>query len=222
VAVGPSRAFPAPYGGGVTHHATGPTVGFDLDLTLIDARGGISRMFTLLSAEFGLELDGDHFAANLGPPLGDVLRDQYGFDEPLVQRLVRRYQQLYPEVVIAETKPMPGAEQALAAVRAAGGRTLVITGKYGPNAARHVEAFGWDVDHLSGDVFATAKGRVLRSEGAAVYVGDHIGDIVGARAAGAVAVAVATGPFDAHTLAEAGADVVLDDLTEFPGWLARR
>lgn len=206
----------------MTSHATGPTVGFDLDLTLIDARNGMSRVFALLSVEFGLELDGDHFAANLGPPLDDVLRRQYGFDEPLIERLVRRYRELYPEVVIAATKPMPGAEQALAAVRAAGGRTLVVTGKYGPNAALHVEAFGWDVDHLSGDVFASAKGRVLRSEGAAVYVGDHIGDIVGARAAGAVAVAVTTGPFDARALAEAGADVVLDDLTEFPGWLAGR
>jgi phosphoglycolate phosphatase len=203
----------------VTHQ---PTIGFDLDLTLIDARRGISRMFTLLSAEFGVRLDGDRFAANLGPPLDAVLRDQYGFDEQLVSRLVRRYRELYPEVVIAETKPMPGADQALAAVRAKGGRTLVVTGKYGPNAALHVEAFGWEVDHLSGDVFATAKGRVLRSEGAAVYVGDHIGDIIGARAAGALAVAVATGPCDAGTLAEAGADVVLDDLTEFPGWLAAR
>lgn len=206
----------------MTQHRAGPTVGFDLDLTLIDARDGMIRMFEVLSAEFGLPLDGAHFAANLGPPLDDVLRDHYGFDEPLVDRLVRRFRGLYPEIVIAETKPMPGAGHALAAVRAGGGRTLVVTGKYGPNAALHVEAFGWDVDHLSGDVFAAGKGRVLRDQGASVYVGDHVGDIIGARAAGAVAVAVATGPFDATALADAGADVVLDDLTEFPGWLASR
>ncbi|MBQ6643123.1 MAG: HAD hydrolase-like protein, partial [Saccharopolyspora sp.] len=51
-------------------------------------------------------------------------------------------------------------------------------------------------------------------------VGDHLGDIVGAKTAGAVAVGVATGPYDAAALAEAGADVVLGDLTEFPRVLA--
>lgn len=205
----------------MSQHSTGPTVGFDLDLTLIDARGGIIRVFELLSTEFGVQLDGPHFAANLGPPVEQVLRG-YGFAEPLVDRLAHRYRELYPEVVIAETKPMPGAEQALAAVRAARGRTLVVTGKHGPNAVLHMEALGWDVDHVSGDVFAAAKGRVLLGEGASIYVGDHVGDVVGAKAAGAVAVAVATGPFEAAALADVGADVVLDDLTQFAGWLADR
>ncbi|KJK47073.1 haloacid dehalogenase, partial [Saccharothrix sp. ST-888] len=33
-------------------------------------------------------------------------------------------------------------------------------------------------------------------------------------------VGVTTGPYGAAELAEAGADVVLTDLTEFPAWLA--
>lgn len=73
---------------------------------------------------------------------------------------------------------------------------------------------------LRGDAFAAAKGEVLRAEGASVYVGDHLGDIAGARAAGAKAVAVATGPHTRAELAEAGADVVLDELSGFPAWLA--
>ncbi|GAA2810178.1 HAD family hydrolase [Saccharopolyspora taberi] len=196
------------------------TVGFDLDLTLIDPREGLVRAFAELGSEFGVPLDGEHFAANLGPPLPDALRARHDFDEPLVDRIVQRFRELYPAVVVPVTEPMPGAGEALAAVRAGGGRSLVVTGKYEPNAARHISALGWRVDHLSGDVFAAAKGTVLRAEGADVYVGDHLGDIVGAKAAGAVAVAVATGPYDAGALAEAGADVVLDDLTAFPDWLA--
>jgi len=43
--------------------------------------------------------------------------------------------------------------------------------------------------------------------------------VAGARAAGAVAVAVATGPCSVDELVEAGADVVLTDLLEFPDWL---
>lgn len=53
-----------------------------------------------------------------------------------------------------------------------------------------------------------------------MYVGDHTGDVRGARTAGALSVAVATGPCPADELLAAGADVVLDDLTAFPAWLA--
>ncbi|MFF9667505.1 HAD hydrolase-like protein, partial [Streptomyces althioticus] len=65
------------------------------------------------------------------------------------------------------------------------------------------------------------KGEALRANGASIYVGDHLGDIVGARHAEAVAVAVATGPYGADELRAAGADVVLADLTRFPEWLDR-
>jgi phosphoglycolate phosphatase len=46
-----------------------------------------------------------------------------------------------------------------------------------------------------------------------------VGDIAGARAADALAVGVASGPMSETELAQAGADVVLDDLTQFAGWL---
>src|SRR5690606_9440935 len=143
-----------------------------------------------------------------------------GFAEPEVQQLVDRFREIYPDVVIPATTPMPGADQALRAVRDAGGRVLVVTGKYQPNAALHLEALGWEVDRLAGDVFASAKGTVLREEGATIYVGDHLGDVRGAHAAGARSVAVATGPHSAAELAPAGADEVLADLTGFPAWLA--
>ncbi|WP_373420818.1 HAD family hydrolase, partial [Streptomyces scabiei] len=48
---------------------------------------------------------------------------------------------------------------------------------------------------------------------------DHTGDVRGARTAQAYAVAVTTGPCDERELSEAGADVVLTDLTAFPAWL---
>lgn len=158
------------------------TVGFDLDMTLIDPRPGMVRAIEALNAEFALSLDGEAFAAHLGPPLADTMRG-YGFDEPMVERLVNHFREIYPSVVVGATEPMPGAALALDAVREAGGRTLVITGKFEPNAALHLKAFGWDVDLLAGDVFAAAKGEVLREEGATIYVGDHLGDIVGAKTA---------------------------------------
>jgi len=67
-------------------------------------------------------------------------------------------------------------------------------------------------------VFGAAKGAALTEFGAQAYVGDHIADIEAARAAGAVSVAVATGPYTADELRDHGADVVLPDLTAFVAW----
>ncbi|WP_326566538.1 HAD hydrolase-like protein [Amycolatopsis rhabdoformis] len=198
----------------------GITVGFDLDMTLIDPRPGMVAAMNALGVESGLALDGEHFAANLGPPLDDILR---GFEAPeeRIPGLVDRFRVLYPELVVPITVALPGAAEALKAVRAAGGRTLVVTGKYGPNARLHVEALGLEVDELVGELWSTQKAVALKEHDARAYVGDHLGDVRGARAAGALAVGVATGPCTREELVAEGADVVFGSLTEFPGWFAR-
>ncbi|MFI9383988.1 HAD family hydrolase [Kutzneria sp. NPDC052558] len=195
------------------------TVGFDLDMTLIDARPGVAAAIDQVGAEFGVALDGADFASRLGPPLQDMFRDA-GMDEAIIPALMDRYRALYPTVVIATTVAMPGADEAMAAVRELGGRVVVITGKYEPNARLHVEALGWEIDHLRGELWSSAKGTVLREQGAAIYVGDHVGDMQGALEADAVAVAVTTGPCSRRELVDAGAEVVLTSLNEFPAWLS--
>jgi phosphoglycolate phosphatase len=195
------------------------TVGFDLDLTLIDARPGFIRTMAVLSEEIGVPLDGEAAARMMGPPLGEVLRT-IGAPEDGIDGYVARFRELYPRIAIASTTPMPGAEDALAAVRELGGRTMIVTAKYQQNARLHIEALGWEIDHVIGDLWSAGKAEALKLHGASVYVGDHIGDMNGAAAAGAIGVGVATGPCSKETLAEAGAHVVLASLTEFPGWLS--
>jgi phosphoglycolate phosphatase len=187
-------------------------------MTLIDPRPGMAAVLNEVGARTGHDLDGEHFAANLGPPL-DMTYREMGVPEEEIPELVTMFRALYPDFVIPNTVALPGAAQALAAVRELGGRTMVVTGKYRKNAALHLEALGWEVDHLFGELWSTGKAEALKLHGAAVYVGDHVGDMHGARAAGALAVGVLTGPCVAKELTEAGADVVLTDLTAFPGWL---
>ncbi|GLZ34322.1 hydrolase [Lentzea sp. NBRC 105346] len=195
------------------------TVGFDLDMTLIDPRPGMAACLNEVGTHTGHDLDGEHFAANLGPPL-DMIYREMGVPEAEIPDLVTLFRSLYPEIVIPRTVALPGAAQALAAVRSLGGRTMVVTGKYRKNAALHLEAFGWEVDHLFGELWSTGKAEALKLHGASIYVGDHVGDMHGARAAGALAVGVLTGPCSAQELTEAGADIVLNDLTSFPEWLS--
>jgi phosphoglycolate phosphatase len=194
------------------------TVGFDLDMTLIDPRPGMILAMDALGRETGLALDGAYFANNLGPPLDVVLRE-FGAPEERIPELVGRFRATYPEIVIPETVAMPGATESLDAIRELGGQSIVVTAKHAPNAAKHLVALGWQVDHLVGNLWAAAKADALRQHGATVYVGDHATDMRGALAAGAVAVGVTTGPCDADTLRAAGAHLVLPNLRGFPAWL---
>ncbi|HJQ46609.1 MAG TPA: haloacid dehalogenase-like hydrolase [Amycolatopsis sp.] len=197
----------------------GLTVGFDLDMTLIDPRPGMVAVMNALGAEAGLALDGEYFASHLGPPLDHVLRD-FGAPENRVPALVARFREIYPEIVIPGTIALPGAYEALAAVRRAGGKTVVVTGKYQPNAELHVKALGFEVDVLVGELWADGKAAALREHGVSAYTGDHLGDIRGALVAGVTPIGVATGPCTREELTAAGAEVVFDSLREFPGWLS--
>jgi phosphoglycolate phosphatase-like HAD superfamily hydrolase len=206
-------------------------VGFDLDMTLVDSALSITRTLQVALAEAGVEVEQDQIWPWVGVPLDVVLNALApGVD---VATTVARYRALYPIIGVPTITPLPGAAEALAAVESAGGTVVVVSAKV-PGAVRevleHVGMSRVEVGEASSDddrgarlvvggLFAAAKGTALREHDASVYVGDHPGDVEAARAGGAVSVAVATGPFDAGALAEAGADVVLPDLTGFPGWL---
>jgi pyridinium-3,5-biscarboxylic acid mononucleotide sulfurtransferase len=195
-------------------------VGFDLDMTLVDTRPGIVAALEALRAETGVPIDAAAVAARLGPPLDLMLSaDHPELDAPRLQELVDRFRALYPDLAIAPTLALAGAHEALAAVRAHGGRTLVVTGKHGPNALLHTDALAFDVDEVVGGRWGVGKGEVLREHGASVFVGDHVHDVEGARAAGATSVSVLTGSSTEAELRAAGTDAVLGSLAEFPAWL---
>ncbi|TRV74279.1 HAD family hydrolase [Streptomyces sp. 130] len=193
------------------------TVGFDLDMTLIDSRPGIKAVYEALVAETGTWIDTDLVVSRLGPPLEEELANWFpAADVPAV---ANRYRAMYPAYAIEPTLAMPGAREAIEAIREHGGRTMVVTAKYEPNAKLHLAHLGIEPDVVVGNLWAEQKAVALKEHGATVYVGDHVGDVRGARAANAVPVAVATGPCDAEELRTAGADTVLASLTELPAWL---
>jgi phosphoglycolate phosphatase len=187
-------------------------VGFDLDMTLLDTRPGIAATYRALSARTGVHVDADVAASRLGPPLRHEMARWFPADE--VPAAIATYRGLYPAHAIAPSRPLPGAVEAVAAVRAAGGRVVVVTAKHTPLALLHVRHVGLEVDAVVGDLWAEGKAEPLR--GGFAYVGDHVADVRAARAAGVRSIAVATGPCSAEELRAAGADDVLPDLTRFP------
>ncbi|MFJ3672049.1 HAD family hydrolase [Streptomyces sp. NPDC090106] len=201
----------------VSASVSAPTVGFDLDMTLIDSRPGIHACYRALAERTGTYIDADLAVTRLGPPLAEELINWFPAEQ--VPAMADLYRSMYPSIAIEATPAMPGAREAVAAVREAGGRAIVVTAKYEPNAELHLAHLGIAPDAVVGDLWAEQKAQALREHGATVYVGDHVGDVRGARTARALSVAVPTGPCDAAELTEAGADVILADLTRFPAWL---
>lgn len=193
------------------------TVGFDLDMTLTDPRRGIAALYAALSEELGIHIDGEVIVTRLGPPLEDELINWMSAEQ--IPLTIERYRARYDEIAGPLTTVMPGATRAVDAVHAAGGRVVVVTAKEVSTATDTLDRVGIAVDHVYGEAWAEVKGDRLRDADAQVMVGDHVGDMIGAKVAGVQAVGVTTGPCDADMLTAAGADAVLADLHGFPDWL---
>jgi phosphoglycolate phosphatase len=195
------------------------TVGFDLDMTLVDSRPGIRASMAALTQETGVPVDVDVVIERLGPKLEWELAQWFPAEQ--VAHACKRYRAHYWEhCVDGGTILLPGARPAVDAVRARAGRVVVVTAKSESLAHRCLEEVGLELDLVVGHVYGDEKRDALVSHRAAIYVGDTVTDVKSALDASATAVAVTTGPDDRHALLASGADVVLDSLAEFPAWLA--
>jgi Predicted phosphatases len=195
------------------------TVGFDLDLTLVDSHERIISAYIRALGDLGVEVSAEDLVPHLGIPLTHTA----ALVAPAIDAdaLVLRYRHYYDEPDAPRTLPMPGAAEALRGVRDAGGRTIVVSAKFTPAVHRALDEAGLTdlVDVVYGELFAEDKAIALIAEGASIYVGDHPGDMAAARAANSYAVGVTTGANDELALSAAGADLALPDLDTFVTWL---
>lgn len=194
---------------------SGP-VGFDLDMTLINSRPAILASFTEVARETARPIDLNAVDRRLGVKLEDELA--FWFPPEEVATAAGVYRRHYLRLAEPMTTVLPGAREALAAVRAAGQQVVVITAKHHVSAEPSLRAAGLVVDELFTLVHGPEKAAVLRRLRADAYVGDTPPDMAAAVQAGVRAVGVATGSFTSENLADAGADVVLDSLAGFPAW----
>lgn len=194
-----------------------PTIGFDLDMTLLDTSRGIVDTLNVLAVEENVRIDTDEVLADIGTPWGELIRRFFPDDR--ANHATERFRDLYLEYGLDHQTAMPGARDALEAVRRDGVHPVVVTARYDVTARACLAKAGFDVgDDVTGSVHGHEKGRVLKEHGAVAYVGDAIADVHGAHAADTYAVGVATGPATESELRTAGADAVLADLTTFVEW----
>ena len=191
-------------------------VGFDLDMTLIDSRPAILASFAGLGRDTATAIDLEAVDSRLGIKLEDELACWYPPDQRAAAAAI--YRRHYVRLAAQMTTALPGAHEALAAVRAAGERVVIITAKHEVSVQPSLTAAGLRADEVFTFVHGPEKAAVLNRINAAAYVGDSPPDMAAAVQAGVRAVGVATGSFSPGDLARAGADVVLDSLAGFPAW----
>jgi len=149
-----------------------------------------------------------------------------------IDRLLDAFRSAYEALHLLETPPFPGVDSTLRELASSSTLALVSNKPvvWSRELLRHL---GWE------QLFAAVEGpetagtrkpdpamvrRVLHAlgtePGRSLLVGDMEVDVETARAAGVPMVAVASGARSGTELREAGAGVVLQDLTRLPEWLA--
>jgi phosphoglycolate phosphatase len=193
-------------------------VGFDLDLTLINSRPAIMAGWQAVADEFGVSIDLTEVDRRMGIKLEDEVA--HWFPPASQADAVATYRRHYVRLAPTLTFPLPGAAEAIGAVRAAGERAVVVTAKQAVTVGPSLAAVGLDPDEVVAHVHGPEKGAALARLGAAVYVGDTPADMAAGRTGGAVPIGVPTGSFGRAELVAAGAQLVMDSLAEFAAWYA--
>ena len=117
-------------------------VGFDLDLTLVDSRERIMTLLPACPARRRSTVSREDLEPHLGIPLAQTVAAV----APAVDAdaLVLRYRRYYDEESAPSTEPMPGALAAVRALRASGGRVVVVSAKFTPAAHTALAEAGLD------------------------------------------------------------------------------
>ena len=160
-------------------------------MTLVDSADGIADALQKVFADHGVVVARADVLATIGLPLDMVFpmwlpNDSY-------EQLLDEYRDYYGRFGIPQSKLLPGARDAIDAIHEAGGRVVVVSAKKKDFVDRVIDVVQLPVDVTYGYMFAEAKGKALLAEQAAIYVGDHEGDIRAARAANAVSFIVTSG-----------------------------
>jgi len=180
---------------------------FDLDGTLARTDEDIVVAWKGALTALGRDLTRFDEVFRIGPTLEKVVYELYEDATPeLVADVTARFRPLYDASGFPHTVPYPGIPELLAAIRAAGGRTYIVTNKRHAATQLIAKKFGWDrlMDGVwSYDTFGTKYkkaellGKLLKDLGASssesVMVGDTGGDVEAGKANGTATIGVSYG-----------------------------
>ena len=164
-----------------------PNILFDFDGTLFDTAPGILHCMRDALTACGYD-PGDDAALRrfVGPPVLEALHTFYGMSDAEARRVKDVYRAAYRAHGVFECAPMPGAEDCLRALRAAGARIGIATSKPTFFAEEILRRFRFDgyFDAVCGaeddahagkaEIVARALSRLNAAPADAVMVGDRL------------------------------------------------
>jgi len=202
---------------------------FDLDGTLTDPKDGITRsVHYALKAQGLLVEDLDTLVSYIGPPLHDSFVRLGRLSPADATTAVASYREYFVEKGIFENRVFPGVPECLAALRSNGWRLAVATSKPTMFAQQILDHFslsdyfefvaGSELDgtrvHKHEVISHALEGLDLSPSSTSIMIGDREHDIFGARRVGLRAVGVMWGYGSRSELVAAGADRLVEDVTD--------
>ena len=216
-------------------HAPLHTILFDLDGTLVDSADLILASWRhTMEAHFDDPPPEEVWLRTLGQPL----RAQFGYlvdTAEEVQAMVDTYLEHNLREHERLIRSFPGVAETLVTLRERGVRLGVVTSKASVGTARSLAACA--LDEALFDVIVTsdepvphkpdpapvrlALERLDADPGSAAYVGDSVWDMRSGHAAGVTTIAALWGPFSERELAIERPHIMLDEIGELLGHVAR-
>lgn len=199
---------------------------FDFDGTVFDTLNGIERSVKYALDKNGIVLSVDSFRRFAGPPFKVIFKENYGFDDELIVKIIEAFREDYLPYGIYESSPFPGIAELLDELRQNGFKLAIATLKPRTMAVELLERSGLygKFDVISGQIAegieTLTKAEIVRGAmdmlGAApedtVLVGDTKYDVVGGHEAGLKVIGVRYGYAESGELENAGADIIVETL----------
>ncbi|MCL2488833.1 MAG: HAD family hydrolase [Oscillospiraceae bacterium] len=202
---------------------------FDLDGTLTDPEEGITKAVAFALARQGIDIpDRSVLRPFIGPPLRRSFMNRYGFSAEQAEQAVADYREYFGQTGIFENKIYDGIPELLGKLKEAGKSVALATCKPHPYAKRILDHFEITpyFDLIAGSEFDGTRGEkaevvgyalerlAIQNLSQAVMIGDREDDMNGAKANQIYAVGVLYGYGPRKELETAGADIVVEDVTE--------
>ena len=201
---------------------------FDFDGTVFDTVRGVERSVQYSLRKHGIDAPLEALKCFTGPPLRDMYKEKYGFDDDTITQLIKDFREDYIPYGLYESSPFPGMAGLLDELRQGGKKLAITTLKPRSMAEDLLNRFDmadkFDVIcGLKGDVDETLTkaeivGNAMKYLGAVpedtVLVGDTKYDVLGGHEAGLKVVAVRYGCAAEGELEKAGADMIVDTVDE--------
>ncbi len=207
---------------------------FDLDGTVTNPKVGITKSVAYALDSFGIKIeDLDSLCKFIGPPLTDSFKEFYNFNEAEIASAVSKYREYFSTKGLYENEMYPGIKELLEKLKQNEKTIILATSKPTFFAEKILEYFDLAkyFDFVAGsemDLSRNTKTSVIKyaleqvgitNNSRIIMVGDRKHDIIGAKENEIKSVGVLYGFGDKEELMEAGADYIVENITELSALL---